>query len=243
MAPRFALQSSQRRRKSPPDATVAIAYLRASKAEQHNSPEAQRADIEAYAARHGLRIAAWCLDHGVSGATPIDERPGFLEALGGLREHGAGVLLVQKRDRLARDTMVAAMAERLLARDGVAIHSADGVANGDGPADELLRGILDLFSQYERAIIRARTKAGLRAKQARGERTGGRAPYGFADSPGELVPDPAEQAVIERIHHLRAERGYSYAQVAARLNAEGVPARGKRWYATTVQRIIGRAAP
>ena len=38
---------------------------------------------------------------------------------------------------------------------------------------QLMRGIVDLFAQYERAIIRTRTKAALAVKIARGERVGG----------------------------------------------------------------------
>jgi DNA invertase Pin-like site-specific DNA recombinase len=34
----------------------------------------------------------------------------------------------------------------------------------------LMRGLVDLFAQYERALIRSRTKAALAVKKGRGER-------------------------------------------------------------------------
>ena len=76
---------------------VAVAYLRASKDEQRLSPEAQRATVEAWAAREGVQVVAWCVDQGVCSVTPIDGRPALLAALAALREHGAGVLVVAKR--------------------------------------------------------------------------------------------------------------------------------------------------
>jgi anti-sigma factor RsiW len=43
-----------------------------------------------------------------------------------------------------------------------------------------------------------------------------------ADAGGKLEAEPAEQAVLRRIRKMRA----STRAIAARLNAEGVPARG-----------------
>jgi len=54
-----------------------------------------------------------------------------------------------------------------------------GVGNGNGPEAQLMRTMIDAFAAYERALIRARTKAALAAKAARGERTSLHAPYGW----------------------------------------------------------------
>ncbi|MBK8696886.1 MAG: recombinase family protein [Deltaproteobacteria bacterium] len=56
--------------------------------------------------------------------------------------------------------------------------SADGVGNGDTPADQFMRTILDGAAAYERELIRARTRAALKAKRARGERAGN-VPWGY----------------------------------------------------------------
>ena len=84
------------------DAMRAVGYLRVSTQDQHLGPEAQRATIETWAAREGVQVTAWHVDMGVSGATPIDARPGLVAALASLREHGAGILVVAKRDRICR---------------------------------------------------------------------------------------------------------------------------------------------
>jgi hypothetical protein len=44
--------------------------------------------------------------------SPIRERPALRSALVGLREHQAGVLVVAKRDLIARDVVLAAGVER-----------------------------------------------------------------------------------------------------------------------------------
>ena len=92
--------------------SVAVAYLRVSTDEQHLGPEAQRAQIVAWAAREGVTVVGWHTDSDVSGAAGIEARPGLVAALGSLRPMGAGVLVVAKRDRLARDVYVALGIER-----------------------------------------------------------------------------------------------------------------------------------
>src|SRR5688572_7271072 len=100
-----------RRRVKRADSNVAVAYLRASTREQKLSPEAQRASIEAWAAREGVSIVAWFADS-VSGATDPEKRPGLMGALAAVRENNVGLLVVAKRDRLARDRTIAPLLER-----------------------------------------------------------------------------------------------------------------------------------
>jgi site-specific DNA recombinase len=164
--------------KRPGNARLAVAYIRVSTDEQRLGPEAQRAAIEAWAAREGIQVAAWRIDQGVSGGSDLGDRPGLVAALGELRALGAGLLVVAKRDRLARDVYVASTIERAVAQGGARVTSADGTANGDTPADAFMRTVIDGAAAYERALIRARTKAALAAKRARGERSG-EVPYGM----------------------------------------------------------------
>src|SRR5713101_118682 len=115
------------------DPTVAIAYIRVSTDDQNLGPEAQRASIAAWAGHQGVRVAAWFTDQGVSGGKPVDDRPALLAALEGLRTHGAGLLVAGKRDRIARDVVVAATVERLAQDVGARVVTADGVSADDTP--------------------------------------------------------------------------------------------------------------
>jgi site-specific DNA recombinase len=84
-----------------------------------------------------------------------------------------------------------------------------------------MRIVIDGAAQYEHGLIRARTRAALAAKRARGERVGA-VPYGFAlDRDGvRLFAAEREQAAIARARELRAI-GLSLRAVALRLAVEG----------------------
>lgn len=220
---------------------TAVAYLRVSTAEQTNGPEAQRSQIEAWAARGGFTIAAWHVDHGVSGAAGIDARPALLDALVSMADVGASVLVVAKRDRLARDVTVATLIERECARMGATVETADGIGAGDSPEAALMRGMLDLMAAYELAMIKARTKAGLRAKARRGERTGG-VPVGcrVAADGRTLEADPVEAEILAAVRELRAA-GMSMRAIAAELARLGFATRkGGAIGHTQVARILDR---
>lgn len=225
------------------NAAAAVAYLRVSTDEQHLGPEAQRAAVEAWAARAGVVIVAWHSDTGVSGAAAIADRPGLLSALADLRAHNAGVLVTAKRDRLARDVMAAAMIERMATDAGARIVSAAGEGTeSDDPSARLMRHMVDAFAEYERAIIAARTRAALSVKRTRGESTG-EAPYGMrAGEGGRLVADEGEQSVIARVRAARAG-GLTVRAIAAELSAAGIVSRGgKAHSASSVGVLVQRHA-
>lgn len=222
------------------DARLAVAVLRTSTEDQNLGPEAQRAAIERWAASSGVTVVSWHEDR-VSGAAPVEDRPGLMAGLADLRALSAGLLVAAKRDRIARDVVIAATVERLAQDAGARVVTADGVTIGDTPEGHLMRGLLDLFAAYERAVIRARTKAALAVKRSRGERVSGRAPLGYRFEGRRLAPDSAEGMVLARVHTLRA-KGLSLARVAAILNAEGVDCRGGRWHVTTLARALRRVA-
>jgi DNA invertase Pin-like site-specific DNA recombinase len=226
-----------RRRRPVSNPLLAVAYCRVSTEEQALGPAAQRASIERWAAAHGVSIVAWHEDLGVSGGAELEDRPALQRALGELAVHGAGVLVVARRDRLARSVVNAATLERTVAGLGARIASADGTGEGDGPEAALMRAITDAFSAYERELLRARTRAALAVKKARGERVG-QVPFGFtADEDGRLAPHEAEQATIARIRELAAE-GRTMRGIVAELEAEGRQPRGVRWYPMTVLRVL-----
>lgn len=222
------------------DPGKAVAYVRVSTEEQRYGPEAQRFEIEAWAAARGVAVVAWFEERGVSGAADLKKRAGLMDAIEALRTHGAGVLVVAKRDRLARHVVKAAVIEGLVRDAGARVLSTDGVGEGDGPEEALLRTILDAFAEFERAKISARVTAGMRAKKRRGGFLGA-APIGTRpDDAGMLAEAEDEARAVERACSLRKE-GCSLRAIAERLNAEGYPARGSRWHATTVARVLARA--
>ena len=217
-----------------------VGYVRVSREEQSLGPRAQRTAMERWCKAAGAELVAVHEDLGVSGGLELDRRPALLAALDSLRAHNAGVLLVAKRDRLARDVIIAAMVERLARTAGAQVHAADGTANGDGPEAQLQRRMFDAFAEYERALIRARTRAALAVKRSRQERTGA-VPFGYqlAGDGVHLEERHDEQAVLVQIRALRSQR-LSIRAIVQRLDEQGIRARGSKWHPTTVARLLAR---
>lgn len=206
-----------------------MAYLRVSTDRQDLGPEAQRQAVEAWAAREGIAVVAWFEDHGVSGGAPLEKRPELMHAIDAVEEHGAGVLVVAKRDRLARDVVGAAMIERLVQRKGARVASTAGEGtDADDPASLLMRRMIDAFAEYERQVIAARTKSALAVKKSKGQRVG-TVPYGFrvAEDGTTLMQDEGEQAVIARVREARAA-GLTFRAVVAELRSAGIVGRTGR---------------
>ena len=208
-----------RRRKVAKHGTqVAIAYLRCSKATQELSPHAQTEAIQRFARAQGIELVATFLDFDVSSVTEVADRPSLPAALAYLAEHKGTILLVAKRDRLARDPWITGTIEREARKAGGRVMSTEG-ANEDG--DAMRRGLDDLMSAEELRRIRSRTRAALAVKKARNEVTGS-APYGYqvgADGV-HLEPNAGEQRVIARALALHNE-GSSIRKLTAALTAEG----------------------
>lgn len=227
------------RKAAPGDANVCLAYVRVSTDRQENGPEAQRRDIEAWSVAREVRIAGWYEDKDVSGATPPLERPMLLAAFNDLEPQRAGILVAAKRDRLARDVVVVATLERIALEHGAVVRTADGSSDALGPEGVITRGVHDLFAQYERAVIRARTKAALAVKRSRGERIG-RLPFGHALAADgvHLVPDEREHAIVADVLRLRRD-GASVARIVREIADAGhVTRAGTPLQRTQIVRIL-----
>lgn len=223
---------------------TAIGYCRCSTREQSRdgaSIDAQRAQLHEWAEREGVPLGEVFVDAAVSGGAALEKRTGLLQALESVAPDS--VFAVARRDRLARDAFAAAWIEKEVRRRGGAIVSiSDGATNGDDPTSILLRRIIDAFSEFERSLIRSRTKAALAHRRSLGKRIG-RIPYGYRLGPDNTtVEDPDEQAVIERICSLRSS-GMTLVKIADTLTEDGVPTKcgqSGKWRFQTVSKILRR---
>ena len=236
----------QRRTARPPaaDPRKVVGYVRVSTEDQALGPVGHPAALARWCAANGAELVAVFEDIGVSGGADLDKRPGLLSALSALRSHGAAVLMVAKRDRLARGMGLALAIEGLAGEAGARIATADGdTGDDDDDASFIRRRFDDLFAEVERRKIRARTRAALAVKKSRGERVGS-IPYGYqlAADGRTLEANAAELRAVELVRELRGE-GLTLRAIAARLEAAGcVPRGGAKWHPDTVARIAAVAA-
>ena len=219
----------------------AIGYRRISKdrGDDGLGLSAQQKAIKDEAGRQELPLFETFTDNGVSGGARIEKRVQLLAAISGLKAGDA--LVVAKRDRLARgDVLMMAWIEKEVAKRNARIVSAagEGTERND-PTSILMRRIVDAFAEYERAIIRARTKAALATKKATGRRWCKDAPFGYRwTTNGAVAENAAEQRTIRMVRELRGQR-LSYRGIVAELKRRRRANRaGGPFVLAQVQRMI-----
>jgi DNA invertase Pin-like site-specific DNA recombinase len=224
----------------------AVIYTRFSprrNAEESESCETQEALCRTYAASKSWPVSEKVFaDKDMSGSDA--DRPGLHDAIEALNR--GDVLLVYKRDRLARDVLIAELTRRRVAVVGATIVAVSGDVTGDDndPSVVFSRQIMDAVAELERKQIAIRTSDAMKTLQRKGRRMGRWAPYGYAlsdEDPNQLVEYEPEQAAIRRIRELRDNLGLGVPAIVRVLNNEmPTVARGTKWRQLTVGKIVAR---
>lgn len=210
-----------------PLGTLMFGYCRVSTEEQAasgNGLEAQRAAIDAEAARRGWEVE----HHSDDGVTGKIIGPSLREVLQLLASGQGDGLVVAKMDRLARSIINAANIIEAAQAQGWSLVVLDLGVDLTTPAGEAMAHMMATFAQFERRLISERTKVALSAKRARGERIG---------RPRQAPPGVVRRIVMDR------NTGLSFAKIATTLAAEGIlsPAGLANWQTSTVRRIYASA--
>src|SRR6478672_11168835 len=158
----------------------AVAYLSTSSAVNVGaySDKRQRAAIEAFAKQAGFAVVGEYYDAAVSGADPVDQRPGFAEMLQRLAADGAKTIIMESPDRFARDLAVQLAGHDMLKALGIAIipASAPDFFTEDTPTAVLVRQVLGAIAQFEKASSVTKLAAARKRKREREGRCEGRKP-------------------------------------------------------------------
>jgi DNA invertase Pin-like site-specific DNA recombinase len=219
----------------------AIAYMRTSSAanvgEGKDSEKRQRKAIEGYAKAAGIVIVDWFNDAAVSGADPIEARPGFTALLARIASNGARTIIVETANRFARDLMVQEVGFAMLRELGITLIAADSPQSflDDGPTSKLIRQILGAVSEFDKAMTVAKLKGARdRVRRERGK-CEGRKSYAERDGGQGLV------ALARELHHNPDGRPHSLRTVAARLAERGyVTPSGRHYSASAVASMLGK---
>ncbi|GAA5140379.1 recombinase family protein [Pseudonocardia adelaidensis] len=208
-------------------------------------PDAQSADMRAWAKANGHKIVAEYVDD-VTGKSDAVDRVGLTDALDHLAT--ADGILVGRLDRLARQLTVQEAILAMIWRDGGRAFAADqGEILQDDPDDPMrtaMRQVQGVFAQLDRAMIVKRLSDGRRAKARVGRHAVGQYAYGYEGTgkgrARDAAPRADEQAAVARIVELR-RAGESYRAIAATLDAEGHrPRRAASWSAMAVRSVALR---
>lgn len=186
----------------------AALYHRVSTLDQN--PTLARAELRAAAKRLGYRVV---LDVEETGSGARNDRPGFQRVLAAARRGEFDAMLVFKLDRAGRSAL------DLLAniRELVEVHGVRFIVTSQGldlkpggdAISRLLMTVLAAVAEFERDLIRDRTRLGLAAARRRGVRLGRR-------------PLPGPTAAVVVAHR---EAGDSWSTIAKNLGCSIAKAR------------------
>ena len=162
----------------------AVGYLRTSSATNvgadKDSEKRQRSAIARFARSSGHTIAEvdWYYDPAVSGADPIDTRPGFRRLLDRIDSNGVRVVLIEDASRFARDLVTQELGIALMIQRQVRVICANGddLTETTDPMRIAMRQIAGAFSQLEKSRLVAKLKSGRNRRRETGARVEGRLP-------------------------------------------------------------------
>jgi DNA invertase Pin-like site-specific DNA recombinase len=132
----------------------------------------QRRELEAAAERHGWEVVEVFEDKGISGAKGRKDRPAMKRMMEGVARREFDLVAAWSVDRLGRSLqdLIGFLEELRAKRVDLYLHQQG--LDTTTPAGEALFGMLGVFAQFERAMIRERVNAGLARAKAQGKTLG-----------------------------------------------------------------------
>ena len=213
---------------NPMDYRVAL-YIRLSKEDENEGPSEsvtnQKSLLNEFVQQHRLSVYDTYIDDGWSG-TNFD-RPNFQRMIGDIEAKKVNMVITKDLSRLGRDyIMTGHYMEQYFPEKRVRyISLLDGIDTGvDSTANDITPFRAIMNDMYAKDISK-KIKSVKRDKQRKGQFIGGKPVYGYKMHPTEknkIVIDKEVAPMVRRIFGMALD-GMSCRQIAAQLNAEGVP--------------------
>jgi DNA invertase Pin-like site-specific DNA recombinase len=139
--------------------------------------ENQRQELEAIAERHGWNIVEVFQDRGISGAKSREKRPAMRRLMQGIARRDFDAIAAWSVDRLGRSLqdLIGFLGELRAKNIDLYLHQQG--LDTSTPAGKAMFQMMGVFSEFERAMIVERVKAGLSRARTQGKRLG-RPPVG-----------------------------------------------------------------
>src|SRR5271170_5458411 len=145
-------------------------YLRVSTDSQ--TTENQRRELKAVARRSGWKVVDFYEDAGISGAKGRDKRPSFNRLLKDATARKLDMIAAWSVDRLGRSLqdLVGFLNELRSLQCDLYLHQQS--LDTSTPSGRAMFQMLGVFAEFEAAMMRHRTRAGLVRARAQGKRLG-----------------------------------------------------------------------
>lgn len=200
--------------------TKACAYYRYSSLNQtENSIEYQKARVNMYCAENNIEIVEEFIDRAVSGTT--DRREGFQKMIAAaLQKPEWNMVVVYDWSRFGRSNSDVVHYRDLLSDNGITLLSITQNF-GNSCEGQLMSNIMINYNEFYSKKLAQTTHAGMLTAAQKGTHCGGTPCLGFdVQEDGTYEINEAEARTVQRIFDLY-ELGYTRAQMAEMLNAEG----------------------
>ncbi len=207
----------------------AALYIRLSKEDENEGPSQsvtnQKSLLNEFVRQHRLCVYDTYIDDGWSGTT--FDRPDFQRMLGDIEAGRVNMVITKDLSRLGRDYILTGhYMERYFPEHRVRyISLLDGIDTGvDSTANDITPFRAIMNDMYAKDISK-KIKSVKRDKQRKGQFIGGKPVYGYKMHPTEknkIVIDEGAAPTVRRIFAMALD-GMSCRQIAAQLNAQGVP--------------------
>ena len=156
----------------PKKSTIAI-YARVSTDEQ--STDAQLRDLREHVANRGWTQVQEFVDEGISGSK--DSRPAWNELWDAMQKGRVQTVVVHALDRLGRSLSHLVKIISLCVERNITLISFRENIDLSTSTGRMVAGLFSVLADFELAIIRERTRAGMRAAKARGSQVGKKRRY------------------------------------------------------------------
>lgn len=171
-------------------------YIRVSRSDQRAGLQSD--ETAEFIARRGWTISDTFVDEGFSGAT--QKRPGLDRLLAAAHRREFDTLVVWRSDRLFRSLRHMVNTLGQLSALSIEFVSVTEPFDTTTPQGQLLLHLVSAFAEFERGVLRERTKAGIAAARRRGARVG--RPRAQFDAEAARRMHAAGKSVREIARHL-----------------------------------------
>jgi site-specific DNA recombinase len=217
------------------------AYLRVSTEMQVRSGLGlgdQRRQVEMMAQLKSWPAPTVYVDEGISGAKESRQRPALLAMMQAVAAGEIDAIIINSIDRLSRRARVSLELSDEMGRYGVRLVSVKESFDTETPSGRMIFGFMAMLAEYERELIRERTRAALAEHSRRDGESGGRLPYGYVRELDGLRIERAWSRIIRRIFLWRSE-GLTLRAIAAQLNKRRYASpQGKHWHHSSVAAVL-----
>jgi DNA invertase Pin-like site-specific DNA recombinase len=158
------------------------------------TPENQLRELRDAAERMGWHVVGEFVDHGISGAKSRKDRPQLDAMLKAVARKEFDIVAAWSVDRLGRSLIDLVEFLKELHSIGIDLYLHQQGINTTTPAGKALFGMMGVFAEFEREMIRERVMSGLARAKEKGTKS------------GNAIGRPAVSMDVEdRIRELRAE--------------------------------------